>query len=170
MLTTVVMHASSLQTLTALITLLLPAFGFAQNNTIVTNASTVSVPYELTYLLPGSNFTSDYYYTFTNGTTTTNATVNALLQSASSAAFISYDDEFLSILGADPIVTLVTQEAGGFAFEAGVWVPDTNEVSFELYSAAAAIRHCPSELIPETSRSGSLLLHSCYPTKSTFFR
>jgi len=123
------MHVSPSSLVAASITLLLSRLSSAQNNTPVTNASTVAVPYDLTYLLPGSNFTSEYYYTFTNGTTTTNATVNALLQSASGAAFISYDDEFLSILGADPVVTLVAHEAEDFAYEAGVWVPDTNEVS-----------------------------------------
>ena len=94
----------------------------------VVNNSTVFVPYEYTYLLP-SGFTGNLSYTFVNGTKTNNDSINALLRSASQAPFIAYDQEFLDILGPNPHVQLIEQRSGDdFAYEAGVYVPERNEV------------------------------------------
>lgn len=89
-----------------------------------------SLPYELTYLLP-QGFVGDPSLTFFGGTTTHNATVNAMLSQANQATFVSYDAEFLTIIGSNPAVKLIEYRPGTlFAFEAGVWVPTTNEVWF----------------------------------------
>jgi gluconolactonase len=88
----------------------------------------VSPPYEYTYLLP--TFIGELTQPFVNATKTADASVNALLASAAKAPFISYDDEFLSILGAGPTIELIAERDLDFAFEAGVWVPERNEVFF----------------------------------------
>lgn len=96
----------------------------AQNNT----TSLISLPYDVTYLLP-NNFTGNLNSTFVNGTTTSNSTINALLANAKSSTFISYDDEFTSIFGANPQATLIAEDPGSLAyFEAGVWMPERDEV------------------------------------------
>ncbi|KAK1624872.1 hypothetical protein BDP81DRAFT_464261 [Colletotrichum phormii] len=79
----------------------------AQNNSIV------SIPYELTYLLPPP-FHGNLFHSFVNGTNTSNASTNELLQSATNAPFISYDDD-------------------NFAGEAGVWISDRNEVWYTTW-------------------------------------
>ncbi|KAI9666277.1 MAG: hypothetical protein M1821_004212 [Bathelium mastoideum] len=94
------------------------------------NASTVLVPYEYTYLLP-SGYSGDLNLTFVNGTKTGNDTIDSLLHSASQAPFIAYDQEFSDILGANPATQLIEQRpSDDFAYEAGVWVPERNEVWF----------------------------------------
>lgn len=96
----------------------------AHNNT----TSLISLPYDLTYLLP-NNFTGNLNSTFVNGTTTLNSTINSLLSRAKSSTFISYDDEFTSIFGANPKAKLIVTNPGSYAFfESGVWVPERDEV------------------------------------------
>lgn len=76
------------------------------------------MPYEHNYLLP--TFTENANLTFVNETKTADASINALLASAAEAPFISYDDEFLSILGYNPTFELIEERDLEFAFEAAV--------------------------------------------------
>lgn len=95
--------------------------GAAQN-------ATVSIPSIYTYNLPDpiqGNITQDFVDTHVN-----NSTISALLSKARSAPFIAYDPEFLSILGTNATLQLVAQRPDPFAAEAGVWVPNRNEVWF----------------------------------------
>src|ERR1700760_953328 len=91
------------------------AFSHAASNTVV------SIPQEYTYLLP-DGFKGNSNYTFANGTHTSSNHINSLLESASKAPFISYDQEFLDILGSNPEVKLVAERNNDFAYEMGVWV------------------------------------------------
>ncbi|KAI9710567.1 MAG: hypothetical protein M1820_002703 [Bogoriella megaspora] len=99
--------------------------------------SIISIPSESTYLLP-DGFQGDYNFTFANGTKTSNDSLNSLLQAASQAPFISYDPEFSNILGANPTTQLVQQRADPFAHEAGVWVPERNEVWFTSFTIGSS--------------------------------
>ena len=102
------------------------ASSLAQNS----SNTMVSVPYEYTYLLP-DGFTGNTNYTFVNGTHTSNSDINGLLAAAKNAPFISYDQEFLNMLGPNPEVNLVeARPVDQFAYEMGVWVPERNEVWF----------------------------------------
>ncbi|KAH6646719.1 hypothetical protein BKA67DRAFT_580384 [Truncatella angustata] len=96
------------------------------------NNSIVSIPDSLTYYIPADNFTTEITGEWANSTTTTNSTVNSLFESAKDATFISYSDEFLSIIGEDPSITsiLCPGEDDNCAFEAGVYIPDADEVWF----------------------------------------
>ncbi|KAI9642997.1 hypothetical protein NHQ30_008731 [Ciborinia camelliae] len=88
----------------------------------------ISIDPELTYLI-----FPDYHGNITQNfidTKTSNTSISTLLASAKSAAFISYDPDFLSILGKNPKANLVAQRNYSFANEAGIWVPDHNEVWF----------------------------------------
>ncbi|KAL3481476.1 hypothetical protein BJX99DRAFT_253400 [Aspergillus californicus] len=87
----------------------------------------VSIPYELTYLLP-SRFNGDISRTFVNGTNTSSSSIDCLLQSAAHAPFIAYDEEFLAILGPNPSAELIDERETNFAAEAGVWISERNEV------------------------------------------
>lgn len=107
----------------------------------VLSNTTVFIPYEYTYLLP-DGYTGNVNETFVNGTTTSNATLNNLLNSASQAPFIAYDQAFLDILGPNPQQPqLIQQRADLFAYEAGVWVPERNSVLFT--SAVEQASHIP---------------------------
>ncbi|KAK1528699.1 lactonohydrolase [Colletotrichum costaricense] len=96
------------------------------------DTSIVSVPYELPYLLP-SPFHGNLFYSFVNGTNTSDALTNELLQSATKAPFISYDDEFLALLGQNPAIELIEKRPGNFAREAGVWISDRNELWYTTW-------------------------------------
>ncbi|MCJ1403807.1 hypothetical protein MMC11_007030 [Xylographa trunciseda] len=90
--------------------------------------TTVSVDSTLSYrLLPDfeGNITDNFI-----DTTTTNSTVASVFAAAREAVFISYDPEFLEIIGPNPTLKLIAQRNESFAIEAGVWVPDRNEVWF----------------------------------------
>lgn len=91
-----------------------------------------SIPYELTYLLP-SRFNGDISYSFVNGTNTSDPSVNSLFKSAIHAPFISYDDEFLALLGPNPSVKLIDEREANFAAEAGVWISERNEVWYTTW-------------------------------------
>lgn len=117
------------------------------------NSSLVSLPYDLTYLLP-NNFTGNLNSTFPNGTTTSNNTINSLLGKAKSSTFISYDDEFTSIFGANPQATLIADNSGSLQFwEAGVWVPERDEVWFasSLYKCVPADGNIENTRLKRTS-------------------
>ncbi len=95
------------------------------------NASVVSVPQEHTYLLP-DGFEGNSNYTFVNGTHTSSDTINNVLAAAKAAPAISYDQEFLDVVGTDPEIKLIEERPEGhdFAYEMGVWVPERNSVWF----------------------------------------
>lgn len=92
------------------------------------SSSTVSIPPELGYLLP-PQYSGGFQLGFVDTNTTSKAD-NDLLAKAQVAPFVSYDDEFLQLLGPDPTIRLVASRPIAFAGEAGVWVPDRNEVWF----------------------------------------
>ena len=100
-----------------------------QNGDVV-NGTVVSIPYEWTYLLP--SFEGQLFYTFANGTNTTDMSYNDVLREATQAPFISYDDEFLKMLGQNPQITLVERRSPeeNFAYEGGVWIPELNVMWF----------------------------------------
>lgn len=95
------------------------------------NSSVVSIPHAYTHLLP-DGFIGNLNYTFVNGTHVPgNSSINQLLGEASRAPFISFDQEFLDILGENPDVKLVEYKKDDkFAFEFGVWVPERHEIWF----------------------------------------
>lgn len=95
-------------------------------------ASVVSIPAQYTYLLPG-NFTGDPSYSFANGTSTTEPSVNNLLADAAQAPFISFDDEFLDLLGPNPTPHLIEQRSSNFAGEAGVWIKERGELWYTTW-------------------------------------
>ncbi|KAJ3959936.1 hypothetical protein N0V92_003432 [Colletotrichum tropicale] len=94
-------------------------------------ADVVSIPYELTYLLPGT-FEGSIFDAFVTGNSTSDDT-NTIFAAARKAPFISYDDEFLALLGPDPEPTLIDQREENFAGEAGVWVSERNEVWYTTW-------------------------------------
>lgn len=94
--------------------------------------STVAIPYEYTYLLPDA-FNGNVSYTFVNGTTTSNISLNNLFHTASQAPFIAYSQDFIDLLGPNAQPELIQDRTASedyFAFEAGVWVPELDEVWF----------------------------------------
>ena len=114
------------------VAVLLAVTGLAQDSSVV------SIPYQLTYNLP-PGFKNNLEYTFENGTSTDNSTINDLLRQASQSAFVSYDPEFNDIVGPDPQLELIeTRPNTVFAYESGVWIPDTNQVWFTSASAEVA--------------------------------
>jgi gluconolactonase len=88
----------------------------------------VSIPPELAYLLP-PQYSGELQEAFVN-TNTTNKADNNLLAAAQAAPFVSYDPEFLDIIGKTPTLKLLAERKLAFAGEAGVWDPDRNEVWF----------------------------------------
>ena len=92
----------------------------------------VSIPHELTYLLP-SSFEGSIYNSFVAGTETPDADINRLLLSARNAPFISYDEAFLALLGSHPVPELIEERDENFAGEAGVWIPERNEVWYTTW-------------------------------------
>ena len=99
------------------------------------NATGVFIPSEYTYLLPApfegpqainGNFSTNYV-----NTVTANASINALFQSAQKATYYALDKEFYDILGGEtPEIQLVQMRSTDFAYEAGAWDYDTNQVWF----------------------------------------
>jgi hypothetical protein len=102
-----------------LLALLLSLCSLADSRALARQAAeVVSIPYEYTYLLP-NNFDGNSNYTFVNGTQTGSNKINSLFEKAKQAPIISYDQEFLDIVGSNPEVTLVAERAEGhdFAYE-----------------------------------------------------
>lgn len=90
--------------------------------------TTILIDPESTYLI-----LPDYHGNINQSfvdTQTSNTKLSVLLTSGKSSAFISYDPEFLKLLGTNPIASLIAQRNYSFANEAGIWVPDRNEVWF----------------------------------------
>ncbi|CAK3814130.1 Hypothetical predicted protein [Lecanosticta acicola] len=102
----------------------------AQNRTNSSSA-VVRLPSEWLYLLP-QPFNSSIRYSWLNSTTTSNQTINDALARANQARFVSYSDEFSNFVGSDPNVSTINCPPGApeCAFEAGVWIPDSDEVWF----------------------------------------
>lgn len=124
---------------------------------------TISIDPESTYLiLP--NYYGNISQSFID-TQTNNANLSVLLTSAKASAFISYDPEFLKLLGPNPTATLIAQRNYSFANEAGIWVPDRNEVWFTSSSVDDTTTisvlnlntskiHTPSTSIPMINPNG----------------
>ena len=100
----------------------------AQNST----NTVLSIPIEYTYLIPAP-FESNPTFSFINSTVTTDGNVNALLQSAKSVPFVSYDAEFLALLGSNPSASLIEERTTNFAGEAGVWLKERDEVWYTTW-------------------------------------
>ena len=99
------------------------------------NATGVFIPSEYTYLLPapfqGPRAISGNFSTGYINTVTANASINALFKSAQTATYYAFDEEFYDILGGDsPEIRLVQMRSTGFAYEAGAWDYDTDQVWF----------------------------------------
>lgn len=91
---------------------------------------TISISQQDTYLLP-NNFSGNLSSHWYSSTKTSNASFNALLQSAQNATFIVYDEEFYSILGDNPQYQLAAERADeDFAYEGGAYAADRGEVWF----------------------------------------
>ncbi|KAF2486396.1 hypothetical protein BDY17DRAFT_321195 [Neohortaea acidophila] len=113
---------------------LTPSYNTSSNSPVV-------VPYEYTYILP-NGFVGNENYTFANGTTTNDPRINALLKSATQAPIVAYDAEFSNIFGSNPAIKLVQDRSAQddmFAHEAGVWVPERNEVWFSNSPSQLAV-------------------------------
>lgn len=97
---------------------------------------TAQVPVQDTYLLPrpfNNSFDQPFVETtFGNRSTATSTAIHT----ARNASFIAYGDEFLRIIGNNTDVRLLatsSNENVSFAFEAGAWVPELNQVWFTAY-------------------------------------
>ncbi|KAH6644198.1 hypothetical protein C7974DRAFT_467871 [Boeremia exigua] len=111
---------------------ILPVFTyFLQSSFAQANNSIVSIPYELTYKLP--EFNGSIFHSFVNGTQTADPEVNSLFKSATQVPFISFDDEFLALLGSNPDPVLIEERQSNFAGEAGVWIKERNEVWYTTW-------------------------------------
>ena len=95
----------------------------------------VSIPSIDTYLLPApfQGFESVVGNLSTNfvNTITSNASVNALFAAAKNATYYAFDEEFYDVLGSKaPNIQLVQMRSSLFAYEAGAWDYDKNQVWF----------------------------------------
>lgn len=88
-----------------------------------------SVPAEYSYLLP-MPFSGNLSLTFVGGTAVANETVANDLQQAAKSPFVSYSQEFDDLLGSATLSEAVSEAPFPFTWagEAGIWVPDRNEV------------------------------------------
>ena len=105
---------------------------FTLSSAAQNSSNTISIPIEYTYLLPAP-FASDPTFSFLNSTVTTDGNVNALLRSAKTAPFVSYDEEFLALLGSNPSANLIEERTTNFAGEAGVWLKERDEVWYTTW-------------------------------------
>lgn len=93
-------------------------------------STVVSIPYEYSYLLPNS-FEGNVSTGFVDTTFSDEPALSSLFAKAKEAPFVSYSDEFLDIVGEHPQLKLVAEmDEGEFAYEAGIWVYERNEVWF----------------------------------------
>jgi gluconolactonase len=88
----------------------------------------VTIPAELTYLLPQS-YTGNINKNFID-TKTSNASINAIFAAAQNATFYAYNKEFLSIIGSSPTIQTIPNTTFLYTNEAGVWVSTYNQVWF----------------------------------------
>ncbi|PYH61337.1 SMP-30/gluconolactonase/LRE family protein [Aspergillus niger CBS 101883] len=92
-------------------------------------AQTASIPASYQYLLPPlfhGNLSED----FVSGTESAQLSLNSALKEAQRAAFISYDKEFDEVIGQEPSAQIVSRGTYGYAYEAGIWVHDLNQMWF----------------------------------------
>lgn len=95
-----------------------------------TNSTIVSISNVLSYLLPPFHASSDLTSSWLATANTSSATTNTQLNPAAAANFVSYDDEFLTLIGEAPQLELIAERDFAIALEAGVWVWDRGEVWF----------------------------------------
>lgn len=89
----------------------------------------IFIPAEYAYLLP-TRYQGNISDNFID-TSTSDASINKLLASARKSAYYSLDQEFHDILGPNPTIKEVDPVSGGvYAEEAGMWIPEKNEVWF----------------------------------------
>jgi len=81
---------------------------------------TVGVPASYTYKL-NSAFSANASNPFVQ-TQVSNGTIASALSGAAQKAFISFDQEFLTMLGSDPQVDQIASAEGGRFYETGAWV------------------------------------------------
>jgi gluconolactonase len=104
------------------------AFIFIGATTVASKNATVSINSELTYCLLlefEGNLTQNFI-----DTSTTNSSTSVVFAAAKNAVSISYDQEFLDIIGPNSSLKLIEQRNYSFANEASIWVPDRKEVWF----------------------------------------
>lgn len=89
------------------------------------------ISHQDTFLLPRP-FQNNITRPFVD-TEVANGLLNKTIAAAKKAAFISYDREFGSIIGTSPEIRLLASSDRSFAFEAGVWVPETQQVWFTAF-------------------------------------
>ncbi|KAJ9657450.1 hypothetical protein H2198_004325 [Neophaeococcomyces mojaviensis] len=70
---------------------------------------------------------------FVRGTKAGDASVDSVLQEVVKAPFISYDDEFITLLGPKPVIELVEERDENFAGEAGVWIKERDQVWYTTW-------------------------------------
>ncbi len=102
----------------------------AQSSTV--NESVVSIPASYAYLLP-HNYVGNVSQRFVDTKVSGNNTVTNLLSAARKSPFISYTSEFTSLVGGSntSVQMIASQNSSShFAYEAGVWVPELNQVWF----------------------------------------
>ncbi|MCJ1227567.1 hypothetical protein MMC12_004223 [Toensbergia leucococca] len=98
-------------------------------------ATGVFIPPINTYLLPTpfEGYESVVGNSSTNfvNTITANASINTLFAAAKNATYYAFDEEFYDILGSQtPEIQLVQTRSSLFAYEAGAWDYDNNQVWF----------------------------------------
>jgi len=96
------------------------------------NETVVSVPASYGYLLP-HNYVGSVANRFVDTSVAGNASITNTLDAARKSPFISYSTEFTNLVGGSNsnVTLLVSQNTSShFAYEAGVWVPELNQVWF----------------------------------------
>lgn len=89
---------------------------------------TVTIDSTLAYLLPPTyqgNLSQNFLDTKTN-----NSAINDLFAAGRGAPFVSYDPEFLSIIGENSTLELLAENENPVFRESGVWLWDRNELWF----------------------------------------
>lgn len=118
--------------------LLLLVLGYLACSTCVEAQSnlTAQVLSEYTFLLPRP-FNNTFTQPFVNTTNLPAASsANKTITTAQSSSFLSYDADFLTIIGERPVVRLLATSdspRNSFAFEGGIWVPLLNQVWFTSF-------------------------------------
>ena len=104
-------------------------------------ATGVFIPPIYTYLLPspfqGYETVVSNSSTHSINTITANASINALFSAAKNATYYAFDEEIYSILGGKtPDIQLIATRPSVFAYEAGAWDYDLNQVWFTSLNLA----------------------------------
>ena len=132
------------------------------------NLSGVFIPPELAYQLPqpyAGNISQNFI-----DTETSNSSANAIFAAARNATYYAFDQEFYSILGPSPSIRLVSPTSAPFAHEAGVWVPDHNQVWFTSDDTAPPQYYSILDLDTYTVTSpNNSLQHGPNPTGGDYY-